>query len=116
LLRPDSELPFPSNVTGGVMSDDVFEKVLIDVGLADRVVPQGFRSSFKDWAAEQGVRYEVSEGWNHARDRSAADLKAVKPRVTGHRLSWRPAREPGPPPKRSVSGDRHASVPKRLLG
>ena len=35
------------------MSDMTLTKVLRDTGLADRAAVHGFRSSFRDWAAEQ---------------------------------------------------------------
>lgn len=35
------------------MSDMTLTKVLRDTGLADRATVHGFRSSFRDWAAEQ---------------------------------------------------------------
>jgi integrase len=44
---------------GGVLSDNTFSKLMRDRGIVG--TPHGFRSAFKDWAAESGVRDEVSE-------------------------------------------------------
>ena len=57
---PDSDLCFP-NAKGARFSDMVFTKVLRDLGLGKRATAHGFRTSFKTWAAETGVRDEVSE-------------------------------------------------------
>jgi integrase len=57
---PDSDLCFP-NVKGACFSDMVFTKALRDMGLGARATAHGFRTSFKTWAAETGVRDEVSE-------------------------------------------------------
>lgn len=57
---PDSDLCFP-NAKGVRFSDMVFTKALRDMGLGDRATAHGFRTSFKTWAAETGVRDEVSE-------------------------------------------------------
>lgn len=57
---PGSKLCFP-NAKGKVFSDMVFTKALRDMGLGDRATVHGFRTSFKTWAAETGVRDEVSE-------------------------------------------------------
>jgi integrase len=51
-------LVFPGN-WGQPLSDNVLSKHMRDNGLS--ATPHGFRSSFKDWAAENGVRDEVSE-------------------------------------------------------
>jgi integrase len=56
----DSELCFP-NAKGVRFSDMVFTKALRDMGLGERATAHGFRTSFKTWAAETGVRDEVSE-------------------------------------------------------
>jgi integrase len=54
-------LLFP-NKKGEPLSDMTFTKLLRDQGLADRASAHGFRSSFKDWAAEVAkARDEVSE-------------------------------------------------------
>ena len=53
-LRDDSDLIFPSPARPRrPMSDMTLTKVLRDTGLADRGTVHGFRSSFRDWAAEQ---------------------------------------------------------------
>ena len=53
-----SGLVFPS-VRGKVMSDVVPSRLLRDLGIGSTV--HGFRSSFRDWAAETGVSREVAE-------------------------------------------------------
>ena len=57
---PDSDVCFP-NAKGVRFSDMVFTKALRDMGLGERATAHGFRTSFKTWAAEMGVRDEVSE-------------------------------------------------------
>ena len=53
-LREDSDLIFPSpRRPGQPMSDMTLTKVLRDSGLADRTTVHGFRSTFRDWAAER---------------------------------------------------------------
>jgi integrase len=49
----------------------VFTKKLRDMGLAERATAHGFRSSFKDWCADTGVRDEVSEAALAHSDRNA---------------------------------------------
>jgi integrase len=51
---------FP-NAKGKPFCDMVFTKALRDMGLSSRATAHGFRTSFKIWAAETGVRDEVSE-------------------------------------------------------
>ena len=52
-LRDQSVLIFPSSVKPGhPMSDMTLTQVLRKTGLADRATVHGFRSSFRDWAAE----------------------------------------------------------------
>lgn len=58
--HPASDLCFP-NAKGVRFSDMVFTKALRDMGLGKRATAHGFRTSFKTWAAETGVRDEVSE-------------------------------------------------------
>ena len=48
-LRDDSGLVFPS-ARGRPLSDDTISKMVRELGIA--AVPHGFRSSFRDWAAE----------------------------------------------------------------
>jgi integrase len=55
-----SALCFP-NAKGKPFSDMVFTKALRDMGLGQRATAHGFRTAFKIWAAETGVRDEVSE-------------------------------------------------------
>ena len=52
------DLVFPS-IKGRPLSDNTFSKLMRDAGIAG--TPHGFRSTFKDWCAEHGVRDEVSE-------------------------------------------------------
>lgn len=53
ILRDNSDLIFPSSVKSGTpMSNMTLTKVLRTTGLADRTTVHGFRSSFRDWAAE----------------------------------------------------------------
>jgi integrase len=54
----DGALVFPG-VKGQPLSDNTLSKVMRDAAIAG--TPHGFRSSFKDWAAETGIRDEVSE-------------------------------------------------------
>jgi len=56
----DSALCFP-NAKRKSFSDMVFMKTLRDMGLGQRATAHGFRTAFKVWAAESGVRDEVSE-------------------------------------------------------
>jgi integrase len=58
--RGGSSLCFP-NAKGKPFSDMVFTKTLRDMGLGKRATAHGFRTAFKVWAAENGVRDEVSE-------------------------------------------------------
>ena len=52
-LRDGSDLIFPSPMRiGRPLSDMTLTKVLKAAGLADRATVHGFRSSFRDWAAE----------------------------------------------------------------
>ena len=52
-LRDGSDLVFPSPTRPGYpLSDMTLTKVLRGVGLADRATVHGFRSAFRDWAAE----------------------------------------------------------------
>lgn len=54
----DGSAVFPGS-KGQVLSDNTLSKLMRDAGIAG--TPHGFRSAFKDWAAETGVRDEVSE-------------------------------------------------------
>lgn len=58
LERTDTDLVFPSS-TGTMLSDNTLSKLLRDAQIDG--TPHGFRSSFKVWASENGVRDEVSE-------------------------------------------------------
>lgn len=54
----DGDLVFPS-ASGKPLADSTFSKLMREAGFPG--TPHGFRSTFKDWAAETGVRDEVSE-------------------------------------------------------
>ena len=54
----DDDLIFPSP-TDRELSDSTLSKLMRELGLPG--VPHGFRSSFRDWAAESGVPREVAE-------------------------------------------------------
>lgn len=58
LQRDDCDLIFPSQV-GKMLSDNTLSKLLRDNEVDG--TPHGFRTSFKVWASENGVRDEVSE-------------------------------------------------------
>ena len=52
-LDDGSGLVFPGRKAGRPMSDMTLTKVLRSTGLAERATVHGFRSSFRDWAAER---------------------------------------------------------------
>jgi integrase len=54
----EGRLVFPGT-KGQPLSDNTLSKLMRDGGVPG--TPHGFRSAFKDWAAERGVRDEVSE-------------------------------------------------------
>lgn len=58
LRRHDTDLIFPSQ-TGTRLSDATLSKLMRDAEVDG--TPHGFRTSFKVWASEHGVRDEVSE-------------------------------------------------------
>ncbi|NBU58956.1 MAG: site-specific integrase [Betaproteobacteria bacterium] len=58
LRLEDNDLVFPSHV-GRMLSDNTLSKLMRDDGLNG--TPHGFRTSFKVWASETGIRDEVSE-------------------------------------------------------
>ena len=57
-LGPADGLIFPS-ATGKAASDSTLSKLLRENGIG--AVPHGFRSSFRDWAADSGYEREVAE-------------------------------------------------------
>ena len=63
MLREDEDgLVFPSPLGGRQLSDMTLTKVLRTTGLAERTTAHGFRSSFRDWAAEcAGASWAVME-------------------------------------------------------
>lgn len=58
-ISDGSGLVFPSTRRGKQLSDRTLGLMLTTYGIA--AVPHGFRSSFRDWAAENGVNREVAE-------------------------------------------------------
>jgi integrase len=66
----DMELVFPGT-KGQQLSDMTLLKRLRDMGLDGKATVHGFRSSFKDWCADTGVRDEVSEAALAHADRNA---------------------------------------------
>ena len=61
-LDDGSGLVFPSpRKRGRELSNMTMTKVLRDVGLAERTVVHGFRSSFRNWCAETGKPREIAE-------------------------------------------------------
>lgn len=58
--HPESDLVFPGT-KAQQLSDMTLLKRLRDMGLHGQATVHGFRSTFKDWAAESGVLDEVSE-------------------------------------------------------
>lgn len=58
LRNDDTDLVFPSSL-GTTLSDNTLSKLLRDAKIDG--TPHGFRTSFKVWASENGVRDEVSE-------------------------------------------------------
>ena len=54
----DREIVFPGT-KGQPLSDSTLSKLMREMNVPG--TPHGFRSAFKDWAAENGVRDEVSE-------------------------------------------------------
>lgn len=69
-LHQDSELVFPGT-KGQPLSDMTLLKRLRDMGFNGTATVHGFRSAFKDWAAESGIRDEVSEAALAHADRDA---------------------------------------------
>ena len=54
----NGEIIFPGT-NGQPLSDSTLSKLMREMNVAG--TPHGFRSAFKDWAAENGIRDEVSE-------------------------------------------------------
>jgi integrase len=55
------DLLFPSPNSGGVMSDNALMKLVSDLGYEEVATAHGFRTSFKQWATDNGVDDMVSE-------------------------------------------------------
>ena len=61
-LSDGTGLIFPSPAKRGEpLSDMTFTKIMRGTGLADRGTMHGFRSSFRDWAADHGIAREIAE-------------------------------------------------------
>ena len=61
-MRDESDLIFPSPAKRGQpLSDMTMIKVMRDNGLAERGTVHGFRSSFRDWCADNGIAREIAE-------------------------------------------------------
>ena len=60
-LPDETGLVFPSATKRAAMSDMTLMKALRDNGLAERATVHGFRSSFRDWAADTGKPRELAE-------------------------------------------------------
>ena len=58
-LSDGSGLAFPSSRIGKPLGDKALVKSLREAGIKETV--HGFRSSFRDWAAETGVSREIAE-------------------------------------------------------
>ena len=60
-IRGAGDLLFPSPAKAGPLSNAAAKKVLTKSALADRTTPHGFRSTFRDWCGESGVRRQDAE-------------------------------------------------------
>ncbi|PPD31276.1 MAG: integrase [Hyphomicrobium sp.] len=60
-LRSSDGLVFPGPSSGRALSDMTLTKLLRDLGVGDQATCHGFRSCFKDWAANERVDDRVSE-------------------------------------------------------
>jgi len=69
---------------GQPLSDNTFSKLLRDAKVAG--TPHGFRSAFKDWAAEAGVRDEVSEAALAHADQNAVRAAYLRTRFLDERV------------------------------
>jgi integrase len=78
------DLLFPSS-TGRPLSDNTLSKLMRDAGRTG--TPHGFRSAFKDWAAETGVRDEVSEAALAHADRNRVRAAYRRTRFLGERVA-----------------------------
>ncbi len=56
-----SDLIFPGFTPGGPLSDSALSKLMRDAGYQNVAVPHGFRSTFIDWAADNGHSSDVAE-------------------------------------------------------
>lgn len=82
-LRDGSDLLFPSPLRPrNPLSDMALTKLLRDVGLAERTTVHGFRSAFRDWAAERTTAPHAVRHRPHARHhRVSARLPAQRRRT-----------------------------------
>lgn len=69
---------------GQTLSDNTLSKLMRDAGIAG--TPHGFRSAFKDWAAETGVRDEVSEAALAHADQNAVRAAYRRTRFLDERI------------------------------
>ena len=106
--NPESELCFP-NTRGRAFSDMVFTKALRDMGLGDRATAHGFRTSFKTWAAETGVRDEVSEA-------ALAHADANQVRAAYQRTTYLEERRGVMQTWADLVGQQSLGAPSRLAG
>lgn len=60
-IRGAGDLLFPSPAKAGPLSNAAAKKVLTKSALAERTTPHGFRSTFRDWCGESGVRRQDAE-------------------------------------------------------
>jgi integrase len=78
------DLIFPST-KGTPLSDSTFSKLMRDARLAG--TPHGFRSAFKDWASEMGIRDEVSEAALAHADRDRVRAAYLRTQFMQERIS-----------------------------
>ena len=79
---PDSPLVF-AGARGQPLSDSTLSKLMRDMQAGG--TPHGFRSAFKDWAAEHGIRDEVSEAALGHADRNSVRAAYLRTRFIDER-------------------------------
>ena len=60
-LSKGSKLVFPSPRSGKKMSNEIWKKPLLSAGLFEKATMHGFRTSFRNWAAENGLDDNAAE-------------------------------------------------------
>ena len=60
-IRDKSGLVFPGKKTGTAMSDTTLLRIMNTTGLSETATIHGFRSCFRDWAADTGKPRELAE-------------------------------------------------------